>query len=70
MGPILFFEEESCVDCNNAALKIMKCERKDMLIDLSLSKMSPAKQPDGQSSSSRASEIFKEVVKKEKKRFE
>ncbi len=38
MDPILFFEKESCIDCNNAALKVMKCERKDMLLGMSLSK--------------------------------
>jgi PAS domain S-box-containing protein len=46
--PILFFDEGVCVDCNNAALKIMGCERKDRLIGLSFSKMSPTKQTDGQ----------------------
>jgi two-component system cell cycle sensor histidine kinase/response regulator CckA len=70
MDPILFFEEGTCVDCNDAALKIMGCKQKDMLMGLSLSKMSPVKQPDGQSSSSKTIEIFKEAAEKGKKRFE
>jgi two-component system, cell cycle sensor histidine kinase and response regulator CckA len=70
MDPILFFEEDVCVDCNDAALKIMSCKDKEMLLGLSLSNMSPALQPDGQSSFSRVAEIFKEAADKGKIRFE
>lgn len=70
MDPILFFEGEACVDCNNAALKIMEYPRKDMLVGLSLADMSPEKQPDGQYSSRKAAEIFKEAAGKGRKRFE
>jgi len=70
MDPILFFEGGICVDCNKAALKIMECPQKDMLVGLSLAGMSPVRQPDGQSSSGKAEEIFKEAAGKGKKRFE
>ncbi|MBA4390851.1 MAG: hypothetical protein C0399_07920 [Syntrophus sp. (in: bacteria)] len=68
--PIVLFEKGTCIDCNDAALKIMGCQSKDKLIGLSLSKMSPKKQPDGQPSSLMAVKIFKEVINNEKKRFE
>jgi two-component system, cell cycle sensor histidine kinase and response regulator CckA len=70
MDPILFFDDGACVDCNDAALKIMGCTEKNMLMGLSLSKMSPLKQPDGQSSSSKSAQVFTEVAEKGKKRFE
>jgi PAS domain-containing protein len=58
MDPILFFVEGICVDCNDAAIKIMGCNRKDALVGLSLPKMSPAKQNEGESSSFKSAQVF------------
>ena len=44
----------------------MGCTGKDALLGLNLSKMSPVEQPDGQSSFSRATEIFKDIAEKGK----
>jgi two-component system cell cycle sensor histidine kinase/response regulator CckA len=68
--PLLLFEKGTCIDCNDAALKIMGCQGKEQIIGLGLSKMSPKKQPDGQLSTLKAVEIFQEVMNNEKKRFE
>jgi PAS domain S-box-containing protein len=67
---MVLFGDGKCIDCNDAALKALCCTRKDALIGLGLSKLSPEKQPDGKSSVLKEKEIFKEILNDEKNRFE
>lgn len=59
--PILIIKDNIFIDCNNAAVSIMKCETKEQLLQINPSSISPKVQPDGRNSSERGQELFEEV---------
>ena len=68
--PILIIKDDVFIDCNDAAVSIMKCETKEQLLQISPFSMSPEIQPDGKNSSAKAQELFEEVKTSGVSRFE
>jgi PAS domain S-box-containing protein len=58
------------VDCNQAAVKLMRCASKEALLRRSPSELSPAVQPDGRPSAEKAAEISALAVAQGSHRFE
>ncbi len=57
-------------DCNAAAMAMMRCSKKEDLLSIRLSALSPASQPDGRSSSEKAEALIREAFEKGTLRFE
>ncbi len=68
--PILLLDGKVFVDCNDAALKCMRCSDKEQLIGVHPWDISPKRQPDGRLSSRKAAEIVKATLQKGSSRFE
>ncbi|WP_455756271.1 EAL domain-containing protein [Sulfurimonas sp.] len=68
--PILLIKDGVFVDCNAAAISIMKCKNKEQLLNLSPSEISPYKQPDGLESFKKAQDMVNEVKKNGNTNFE
>ncbi len=66
----LLFDGEACIDCNDAALKMMGCTRKEELLGNRLNDHFPPVQPDGRPSLDKAKEIVAKALNKESCRFE
>ncbi len=47
------------IDCNNAAVEMMKCSSRDELLDIHPSEISPERQRDGHSSREKSEEMIK-----------
>ena len=58
------------IDCNNAAVEMMKCSSKDELLDLHPSEISPERQRDGRSSREKSEEMIKKAFEKGTHKFE
>jgi PAS domain S-box-containing protein len=58
------------IDCNNAAVEMMKCSSRDELLDLHPSEISPERQTDGQSSREKSEEMIKKAFEKGTHKFE
>jgi PAS domain S-box-containing protein len=58
------------IDCNNAAVEMMKCSSRDDLLDLHPSEISPERQTDGQSSREKSEEMIKKAFEKGTHKFE
>ena len=58
------------IDCNNAAVEMMKCSSRAELLDLHPSEISPEKQTDGQSSREKSEEMIKKAFEKGTHKFE
>ena len=56
--PILLFDKEVLIDCNEAALRVFRCPAKDRLIGLYPWECSPERQPDGRLSSAKGQELI------------
>ncbi len=67
--PTLLMNGDTFIDCNEAALKLMRCSR-DQLLGLSPSDVSPEFQPDGRLSSEKARELIETTLKTGVNRFE
>ena len=65
MDAQLLLYGEACIDCNDAALKMMGCTRKDQLIRYYPNDHSPPIKPDGHPSFDKA----KEMIEKERPAF-
>jgi diguanylate cyclase (GGDEF)-like protein/PAS domain S-box-containing protein len=58
------------VDCNQAAVDLLRCEDKDELLQLHPSQISPLRQPDGELSSEKADEMIATALRNGSHRFE
>jgi PAS domain S-box-containing protein len=67
---ILILDRQVFVDCNEAAVKMMRCHSKEELLSLHPSEISPEYQPDGQTSYDKAGKIFAAAATNINQRFE
>ncbi|MBD2024528.1 PAS domain S-box protein, partial [Leptolyngbya sp. FACHB-711] len=67
---MLLLEDGEVIDCNQAAVKMMRCSSKEELLSLQFSQMSPECQPDGQSSQAKAREMFAAMADQRSQWFE
>ncbi len=67
---ILLLEENRFVDCNRAALTMLKLDSKDQLDNIHPANISPTRQPDGQLSTEKAEEMIARAWAKNGHRFE
>ena len=58
------------IDCNNAAVEMMKCSSRAELLDLHPSEISPERQTDGRSSREKSEEMIKKAFEKGTHKFE
>ena len=58
------------IDCNNAAVEMMKCSSRDELLDIHPSQISPERQRDGRSSREKSEEMIKEAFRNGTHKFE
>lgn len=58
------------IDCNSAAIKMMKCSSKDDLLNLHPSQISPEWQPDGRRSREKSEEMIEKAFEKGSHKFE
>jgi PAS domain S-box-containing protein len=70
IDPIVIFDGQRYVDCNEAALTWLGCTTKEQLLGLHPVNISPERQPDGRLSSEKAEKIFTETYGKGSNRFE
>lgn len=67
---ILLLDDGVFVDCNQAAVDMLRAAGKDELLSLSPSDLSPAIQPDGTSSSTKAQQMIAVAIERGSHRFE
>ena len=67
---ILIMEKDRFVDCNQAAVDMLRCKDKNALLQIHPSEISPEYQPDGQRSFDKANKILANVVNCRSQRFE
>jgi two-component system cell cycle sensor histidine kinase/response regulator CckA len=67
---ILFIEGETFVDCNQAAVEMLRCRNKAEVLSTHPSELSPPFQPDGRSSYEKASEMIAIAFERGNHRFE
>ena len=70
VDPILLLVGGRFADCNKAALEILRCPDRDLLLGLSPSRISPERQPDGQLSTEKEAEAFDLVEKEDSIHFQ
>ncbi len=58
------------IDCNNAAVEMMKCSSRSELLDIHPSEISPERQRDGRSSREKSEEMIKKAFEKGTHKFE
>ncbi len=66
----LLLDGDTFVDCNEAALELMRCTAKNQLVGLRPSDISPERQPDGRLSSEKAEELADVALGEGVSRFE
>lgn len=66
----LLFDEDGIVDCNLAAMRMMRCDDKSKLVRMNPACLSPIYQPDGLSSEEKGREMVEIALKKGHHRFE
>ena len=67
---ILIIQDGLFIDCNQAAVEMFRSKGKDELLALSASQLSPTVQPDGTSSSTKATEMITRALERGSHRFE
>src|SRR5215813_10843517 len=67
---ILLLDDGVVIDCNQAAVDMLRADGKDELLSLSPSDLSPAIQPDGTSSSTKAQQMIAVALERGSHRFE
>ncbi|MEA3397743.1 MAG: PAS domain S-box protein, partial [Chloroflexota bacterium] len=67
---ILIIHNGKFVDCNQSAIKMLHYNKKDELLNMHPSELSPEKQPDGKISFTKADEMMKIALKNGSNRFE
>ncbi len=70
IDPILLLEEYTFIDCNQAALRLMKCTDKRQLAGVPLLDVSPERQPDGRLSREKAKRNIEIARRDGSNRFE
>ncbi len=70
IDPILLLEEYTFIDCNQAALRLMKCTDKKQLAGVRLLDVSPERQPDGRLSREQATRNIETARREGSNRFE
>ncbi len=72
IDPAFLLDGDTCtyIDCNEAALKFLRCPAKEQLTGLHPVKISPERQPDGSMSSERIRELIDAVLEEGAIRFE
>ena len=68
--PVLLIQDEQFVDCNDAAVNIMKAEGRKHLLNVRPSEISPQNQPDGRLSSEKASDLIQTAIQTGGQHFE
>ncbi|MBW4890919.1 PAS domain S-box protein [Mucilaginibacter sp. HMF5004] len=66
----LLIDDDGIIDCNNAALRMLKCDDKTKVVGRNPSEFSPEYQPDGRLSAEKAAEINQRVFEKGHQQFE
>jgi PAS domain S-box-containing protein len=66
----LLIDDEGIIDCNNAALRMLKCDNKADVVGKNPSVFSPEFQPDGRRSAEKAAEINQLIFEKGHQQFE
>ena len=61
--PILLIDDEKFIDCNQSALKILKFDTKEKLLNTHPSKLSPKYQPNGEVSFDKANKMIQKALK-------
>ncbi|MEN6616829.1 MAG: PAS domain S-box protein, partial [Syntrophorhabdus sp.] len=59
VDPILLLHGETFIDCNEAAVRLVRCPGREDLVGLKPADISPERQPDGRLSSEKAREVIK-----------
>ncbi|MCK4472188.1 MAG: PAS domain S-box protein, partial [Anaerolineae bacterium] len=67
---MLLLDGDVFVDCNQAAVEMMRCSSKDQLLFLNPHDISPEKQPDGRLSSEKATDLIATAFEEDSLRFE
>ena len=67
---MFLLEGEKFIDCNKAAMDMMKCSEKEELLNLHPSQTAPERQPDGRLSFEKADEMMRNAFEKGTHRFE
>ncbi|MBE9471505.1 MAG: PAS domain-containing protein, partial [Chloroflexi bacterium] len=67
---MLLLDGDVFVDCNQAAVEMMRCSSKDQLLFLNPHDISPEKQPDGRLSSEKATDLIATAFEEGSLRFE
>ena len=70
VDPTVLMDGDTFVDCNEAALRLMGCSRKDQVIGLRPSDLSPERQPDGRFSLEKSRELIDAALREGTTRFE
>ncbi len=70
LEPIIIFDGEKVVDCNDAALSIMETTERRELVGSSIEEISPTIQPDGKLSIEKARDITRDVLRNGGSKFE
>jgi PAS domain S-box-containing protein len=68
--PIVLLDGETYVDCNEAAVRVLKCSSKDQVIGLHALALSPERQPDGRLSADEIRENIAVALREGRHRFE
>ncbi len=68
--PVFLMEDGKITDCNDAAVSILDCPDKKMLLGIALADVSPAMQPDGQSSVEKEKQFLALIGEKGHARYE
>ena len=68
--PILLMDGETFMDCNEAALKLIRASRKEQIIGRGPTDFSPVRQPDGRLSSEKSHEMVALTLKQGVNQFE
>lgn len=68
--PVWIIDRQKFVDCNHAALDLMRCQNKDTLLNTHPSELSPEIQPDGQPSFDKAENMIALTFEHGMHRFE
>jgi PAS domain S-box-containing protein len=68
--PILLLDGDRYIDCNEAAVRLMRCGSKERLIGLTPRDISPERQPDGRLSSEKSRELVNVALEQGATRFE
>jgi PAS domain S-box-containing protein len=67
---MFLLDDEKFIDCNRAAMDMMKCSDKEELLNLHPSQTAPKRQPDGRLSFEKAEEMMRKAFEKGTHRFE